>query len=119
MGLKPDLCNQKPVTISLARSISHMTIYISKVKYIYIYIYLFIYLLIYLPNYLFLLLTDTKGATQWRSSLRHCATSRKVVGSIPDGVIGIFHGHNPSSRTMALGSTQPLTEMSTRNISWG
>ena len=26
--------------------------------------------------------------------------------------------HNPSGRTMALGSTQPLTEMSTRNISW-
>jgi len=26
---------------------------------------------------------------------------------------------NPSDRTMALGSTQPLTEMSTRNISWG
>jgi len=25
------------------------------------------------------------------SSLRHCATSRKVAGSIPDGVIGIFH----------------------------
>ena len=38
---------------------------------------------------------------------------------IPDGVIGIFHLHNPSGRTMALGSTQPLTEMSTRNISWG
>jgi len=35
-------------------------------------------------------------------------------GSIPDGVIGIFHCHNPSGRTMALGSTQPLTEMSTR-----
>jgi hypothetical protein len=31
----------------------------------------------------------------------------------------IFHWHNPSGRTMALGSTQPLTEMSTRNISWG
>jgi len=44
---------------------------------------------------------------------------RKVAGSIPDGVIGIFHGHNPSSRTMALGLTQPLTEMSTRNVSWG
>ena len=29
------------------------------------------------------------------------------------------HWHNPSDRTMALGSTQPLTEMSTRNISWG
>jgi hypothetical protein len=26
---------------------------------------------------------------------------------------------NPSGRTMALGSTQLLTEMSTRNISWG
>jgi len=32
----------------------------------------------------------------WRSWLRHCATSRKVAGSIPDGVIGIFHCHNPS-----------------------
>jgi hypothetical protein len=40
--------------------------------------------------------------------LRHCATNRKVAGSIPDGVIGIFHWHNPSGRTMALGSTQPL-----------
>ena len=29
--------------------------------------------------------------TLWRSWLRHCATSRKVAGSIPDGVIGIFH----------------------------
>ena len=26
---------------------------------------------------------------------------------------------NPSGRTMALGSTQPLTDMSTRSISWG
>jgi len=49
----------------------------------------------------------------------HCATSRKVAGSIPDGVIEIFYGHNPSGRTMTLASTQPLTEMSTRNISWG
>jgi hypothetical protein len=55
----------------------------------------------------------------WRSWLRHCATNRKVAGSIFDGVIGIFNWHNPSCRTMALGSTQPLTEMSTRNISWG
>ena len=37
------------------------------------------------------------------------AKSRKVAGSIPDGVIGIFHWHNPSGRTVALGSTQPLT----------
>jgi hypothetical protein len=28
---------------------------------------------------------------QWRSWLRHCATRRKVAGSIPDGVIGLFH----------------------------
>jgi hypothetical protein len=41
------------------------------------------------------------------------------AGSIPDGVAGIFHWHNPSGRTMTLWLTQPLTEMSTRNISWG
>ena len=51
--------------------------------------------------------------------LRHYATNWKVAGSIPNGVIGIFHWHNSSGRTMALGLTQPLTEMSTRNISLG
>ena len=56
------------------------------------------------------------AVAQW---LRCCATNRKVAGSIPDGVIGIFRWHNSSDRTMALGSTQPLTEMSTRRISWG
>jgi len=56
------------------------------------------------------------AVAQW---LRCCATTRKVAGSIPDGVIGIPHWHNPSVRTMALGSTQRLTEMSTRSISWG
>jgi hypothetical protein len=50
---------------------------------------------------------------------RHCATSLKVAGSIPDGVIWIFHFLNPSGGTMALGSNQPLTEMSTRDVSWG
>jgi hypothetical protein len=34
--------------------------------------------------------------------LRQCATRRKVVGSIPDGVSGIFHWRNPFGRTMAL-----------------
>jgi len=43
--------------------------------------------------------------------------NQKVEGSIPDGVIGIFHWHDPSGHTLALVSTQPLTEMSTRNIS--
>ena len=56
------------------------------------------------------------AVAQW---LRCCATNRKVAGSIPDGVTGIFHWHNPSDRTKALGSTQSLTKMSTRRISWG
>jgi hypothetical protein len=54
--------------------------------------------------------------TSW---LRHYATSREVADSIPDEVIGFLNLPNPSSRTMALGSTQPLTEMSTRNLPRG
>jgi hypothetical protein len=50
---------------------------------------------------------------------RHEVPYRKVAGSIPDGVIGIFRWHNSSDRTMALGSTRPLTEMSTRSIFLG
>jgi hypothetical protein len=63
-----------------------------------------------------ILVVQETTLAQW---LRYCATNRKVAGSIPDGVIGIFHSHNPSDHTMALGSTQPLIEMSTRSISWG
>jgi len=48
--------------------------------------------------------------------LRCCATNRKVAGSIPAGITGIIHFHS-SDRTMALGSTQPLREMSNRSIS--
>jgi len=48
-------------------------------------------------------------------ALRH---KPEVAGSIPDGVTGIFQLHNPSDRTVALGPTQPLTEMITRNVSW-
>jgi hypothetical protein len=70
---------------------------------IYIYIYTSIYIYIY----------------TWRSWWRHCATNRKVTGSITDGVTGIFHSHNPFGRTVALGSTQNLTEISTRNIYLG
>jgi hypothetical protein len=32
---------------------------------------------------------------------------------------GWCHWYNPSGRTMALGPTQPLTEMNARNISLG
>jgi hypothetical protein len=52
-------------------------------------------------------------------AVAQCATIRRVAGSIPDGVIGIIHWLNPSDRTMALRTTQPLTEMSTRNTSRG
>jgi hypothetical protein len=54
----------------------------------------------------------------WRSWLRHRATSWKVVVSVPGGVIGIFHGHNPSGRTVVVWSTHRLTKKSTRNVSW-
>jgi hypothetical protein len=37
---------------------------------------------------------------------------------VPDEV-DLFNLPNPSSRSMALGSTRPLTEMSTRNLSGG
>jgi hypothetical protein len=63
--------------------------------------------------------TFTGRGTRWRSWLRHCTTSRKVAGSIPDGVIGIFYLQNPFGRTMVLGSTQLLTEMNTRDFFWG
>jgi hypothetical protein len=33
--------------------------------------------------------------------------------------VDFFNLPNPSSRTVALGSTQPVTEMSTRNLSGG
>jgi hypothetical protein len=38
------------------------------------------------------------------------------VGSSPDEVDFFFNLPNPFSHTMALGSTQPLTEMSTMNL---
>jgi hypothetical protein len=46
-------------------------------------------------------------------------TSSQVAGPIPDEAIGFFNWSNPSSCSMALGSTQPLTEMSTRNLPGG
>jgi len=47
-----------------------------------------------------------------------CAISRKVAGSIPGGTIRISNWINPSGRTLALESIQPLTEKSTWSISW-
>jgi hypothetical protein len=48
--------------------------------------------------------------------MRHYATSRKVAGSSPDEVVGFFSWRRSCSRTMVLGSTPPLTEVSTRNL---
>jgi hypothetical protein len=48
--------------------------------------------------------------TRQRSWLRHYAANRKVAGSSPDEVIGFLNWPNPSSRTMAMGSTQLLIE---------
>jgi hypothetical protein len=45
--------------------------------------------------------------------MSHYVTSWMVAGSITDEV---FNRLNPSSRTTALGSTKPLTEMSTTNF---
>jgi hypothetical protein len=41
------------------------------------------------------------------------------VDSISDELTEFFSLPNPPSRTMALGSTQSLTEMSTRNLPEG
>jgi hypothetical protein len=58
--------------------------------------------------------TSTMGARSGYGT----ATNRQVAGSIPDGVVVVFQWHNPSGCTVALESIQPLTEMSTRCISW-
>jgi hypothetical protein len=51
--------------------------------------------------------------------LRHYATSWKVAGWNLDEMASFFSLPNPSSHTMALGLTQPLTEMSARNLPRG
>jgi hypothetical protein len=77
-------------------------------------------------SYSFSALLDYASFSKFKSSsvgiylIRHyAATSRRVAGSIPDEVIGFFNWFYPSSRTMSLGSNQPLTKMSTRNLPGG
>jgi hypothetical protein len=53
-----------------------------------------------------------------RSWLRHYATGWEVAG-LSTNEVDISNLPNPSSHTMALGLTQPLTEMSTRNLPGG
>jgi len=67
------------------------------------------------PVIIFIVVMLGNKVAQW---LRHYPTRQKVASSIPD-IIGSIHWHNPSNCTMAQGSTHPIREMSTRNISWG
>ena len=73
-------------------------VHITKCMHIYTYIYI----------YCFSLFRSGArgGAVGWRTALQ-AGRSRVRFPMVP------------SRRTMVLGSTQPLTEMSTRNISWG
>ena len=57
----------------------------------------------------------TRCTVGWGSALQ---TGRSRVW-FPLGSLRFFHWINPSGRIMALGSTQSLTEMGTRLISWG
>ena len=52
----------------------------------------------------------------WGSVVVKALRYRTVPGSIPSGVTGFCSDISPSDRSMALGSTQPLVKMSTRNI---
>ena len=58
-------------------------------------------------------LTPPLSAYRWGHAVAQWGTALQAGRS----QVGIFH--NPSSRTMALGSIQLLTEMSTRNIYLG
>jgi hypothetical protein len=71
-------------------------------------------------NFLMIIVQNWNGLEVARqySWLRHYATSQRVAGSNPHA-IGFFNWPEPSSCIMALGSTQPLTEMSTRNLPGG
>jgi len=46
------------------------------------------------------------------------STSRNLAGLIPDSGPGISSRHSPSGRTKFPSSAQPLTETSTRNVTW-
>jgi hypothetical protein len=48
----------------------------------------------------------------------HEALGYKPPRSIPKGVVRIYLRHNIFGGRIAQGITQPLTEVSTRNISW-
>jgi hypothetical protein len=56
------------------------------------------------------------AVAQW---LRYCAINLKVVGSIPDGVIGIFHWHISFWSYYGPGVDSASNRNEYQNISWG
>ena len=70
-------------------------------------------------------LDKTSEITVWKDAysvahfLQHFRTKRKVAGSFLEGGRSIFCWFNPSGVTMAVGSTELLTQINTRGISWG
>jgi len=55
------------------------------------------------------------GVVGWSTAL----LDRSSRIRFPMGVIGIFHWFNSSGLIMVMGTTHPLTEMNTWDISWG
>jgi len=74
------------------------------------------YLVFCLVQYECYLHLSGTAVAQW---LRCCATNRKVAGSIPARVTELFIDIKSFRSHCGRGSTQPLTEMNTRIISWG
>jgi hypothetical protein len=70
-----------------------------------------------LANKLFKQISDmvksSYGCMRWLIWFRHYATNRKVTDSIPDMVTTFINLTNPCIRTMAVGSTNPLTAINT------
>jgi hypothetical protein len=79
-----------------------------------LYIYIYIYICKQSLPLLIILHSEDRSSIffQW---LRHYATSRKVLGSIPSEVIGFLRWPNPSSCTVAPELTQPVMEVSFMN----
>jgi hypothetical protein len=69
---------------------------------------------------LIIIVVQTKPwGTRYLSWLRHYPTSRNAAGWNPDEVIRFFNLPDPSSRTMVLGLTQRLTEVTIRSLPRG
>jgi hypothetical protein len=68
------------------------------------------------PKIIFFLKRLDQCGFYFNHLMKHRATSRKLEVLISDEFTGFSNWSNPSSRTMALCSTQSLTEMSTRNL---